>query len=187
MSRFGWLPGTRRNGWSGTAPEERSRPTSPEAPRARPVLTPDRDSRLSDGVVIETRLRARLLGAPLLKVDGTVLVSPARLVASTPPPVVRGDVVSGGARFPVPLPGARERHRARPSLRRPGCSRRAGAACRTWMAAALVHRAVLVRRGEHDRRACGDVGCRPDPGEEVLERSRGGHAHLEDVGLLPRH
>jgi len=59
------------------------------------VLTPDRDSKLSDGVVIETRLRARVLGAPLLKVDGTVHVSPARLVASTPPPVVRGDVVSG--------------------------------------------------------------------------------------------
>ena len=60
------------------------------------MLTPDRDSRLSDGVVIETRLRARLLGAPVLRVDGTVLVSPARLVASSPPPVVRGDVVSGG-------------------------------------------------------------------------------------------
>ena len=94
MSRFGWRPGRRRNGWSGTAPEERSRPTSPDARRALPVLTPDRDSRLSDGVVIETRLRARVLGAPLLKVDGTVLVSPARLVASTPPTVVRGTVVS---------------------------------------------------------------------------------------------
>ncbi|HSK32106.1 MAG TPA: hypothetical protein VK903_01350 [Propionicimonas sp.] len=60
------------------------------------MLTPDRDSRLSDGVVIETRLRARLLGAPVLRVDGTVHVSPARLVEPTSPPVVRGVVVSDG-------------------------------------------------------------------------------------------
>ena len=36
--------------------------------------------RRHDGVVIETRLKARLFGAPVLRVDGTVLVSPGRIV-----------------------------------------------------------------------------------------------------------
>jgi hypothetical protein len=60
------------------------------------VLTPDPDSRLSDGVVIETTLRARVLGVPVLRINGTVSVSPARLVVPPPPQVVRGEVATGG-------------------------------------------------------------------------------------------
>lgn len=47
-------------------------------------LRPDGDSQLSDGVVVETRLTARLLGVRLLRVDGVVLMSPARLVGPAP-------------------------------------------------------------------------------------------------------
>jgi hypothetical protein len=70
------------------------------------MLTPDRDSRLSDGVVIETRLRARLLGAPVLRIDGTVLVSPARVDSPTPPRAVQGDLVSGSRDLVRTVPGA---------------------------------------------------------------------------------
>jgi len=42
-------------------------------------LHPDGDSHLSDGVVVETHLLARLLGLRLLRVDGVVLLSPGRL------------------------------------------------------------------------------------------------------------
>ena len=51
-----------------------------DRPRPTAAVLPDSDGQLSDGVVIETRLKARLLGAPVLRVDGTVLVSPGRLV-----------------------------------------------------------------------------------------------------------
>ncbi|MET0999313.1 MAG: hypothetical protein ABWX73_11395 [Marmoricola sp.] len=44
------------------------------------ALLPDGDSHLSDGVVIQTRLKARLFGIPALRVEGTVLVSPGKLV-----------------------------------------------------------------------------------------------------------
>jgi hypothetical protein len=60
------------------------------------ALAPDRDSRLSGGVVVETTLKARVLGAPLLRIDGTVLVSPARLVVPPTPQVVRGEVATDG-------------------------------------------------------------------------------------------
>jgi hypothetical protein len=53
-------------------------------------LHPDGASRLSDGVVVETHLLARVLGMRLLRVDGVVLLSPARLVGPVPPqPVTR--------------------------------------------------------------------------------------------------
>src|SRR4051794_12395893 len=50
-------------------------------------------------------------------------------------------------------------------------------------AAGSDRRAVLVERGEHDRRPRGDVRGRPDVLEQVLERVRRGHPHLEDVAL----
>jgi hypothetical protein len=37
-----------------------------------------------DGVVVETTLTARLLGLRILRVDGTVLLSPGRLVEGIP-------------------------------------------------------------------------------------------------------
>jgi hypothetical protein len=43
------------------------------------TLQPDADSSLADGVVVEARLVARLLGLRLLRVDGVVLLSPGRV------------------------------------------------------------------------------------------------------------
>ena len=48
-----------------------------------PALHPDPDNRLADGIVVETTLVARLLGLKVLRIDGTVLLSPARVVDST--------------------------------------------------------------------------------------------------------
>ena len=48
------------------------------------------------------------------------------------------------------------------------------------------HRAVLVRRRQHDRRPRRDVGGRPDPGQQVLQVGGRGHPDLEDVGLVAR-
>jgi hypothetical protein len=45
---------------------------------ALPLVTPDADSSLSHGAVLQTSLVARLLGVRLLNVEGTVLLSPAR-------------------------------------------------------------------------------------------------------------
>jgi hypothetical protein len=56
------------------------------------MLTPDPGSHLSEGVVVETRLRARLFGVPVLRIDGTVLVSPARVEPFDSPRPVRGEV-----------------------------------------------------------------------------------------------
>lgn len=44
------------------------------------TLQPDADGSLADGVVVETRLVARLLGVRLLRVDGVVLLSPGRVL-----------------------------------------------------------------------------------------------------------
>jgi hypothetical protein len=40
---------------------------------------PDPRKRLSDGVLVEARIRARVLGIPLLKVEATVVLTPAGL------------------------------------------------------------------------------------------------------------
>lgn len=83
MSRStGWL-GRRRRGSSRTARVVRSHRGSPPG-WTRSSLRPDGDSRLSDGVVVETHLLARLLGIRLLRVDGVVLLAPGRLEAPVP-------------------------------------------------------------------------------------------------------
>jgi hypothetical protein len=46
------------------------------------ALAPDGDGRLSEGVLIETHLLARLLGLRLLRIDGVVTVAPARVAPS---------------------------------------------------------------------------------------------------------
>ena len=51
-------------------------------------------------------------------------------------------------------------------------SRRTAALQATEPRRGSVDRAVLVRRGEHDRGAGRDVGRRPDPGQQVLEVGR---------------
>jgi hypothetical protein len=42
---------------------------------------PDPVKRLSDGVLVEACIRARLLGMPLLKVEATIVLAPAGLTA----------------------------------------------------------------------------------------------------------
>jgi hypothetical protein len=80
MSRFADWRAKRRSTSSPTVPAARWRPGSNGV--ARPAtLTPATDSRLSDGVVVQTHLVARLLGLRILRVDGVVHVAPARLEA----------------------------------------------------------------------------------------------------------
>ena len=96
--------------WRGTEPSA-SRRTARTVPwrlgtthrGAVPVLRADPGSRLSEGVLVETRLTARVLGLRLLRVDGIVCLAPGRLVD--------GEVVTEPAR-PIgrpqhgPPPGA---------------------------------------------------------------------------------
>ncbi len=86
MNRFGWWRRRPHDGSRATAPGGRSRHGSTDRPIA--AVLPDSDGDLSDGVVIEARLKARLLGAPVLRVDGTVVVSPGRVVE-----LARGEIV----------------------------------------------------------------------------------------------
>ena len=67
----------------------------PVAPRAatatalRAIAIPGRRRRLSEGVLVEARIRARLLGIRLLTIDATVVLAPADVtapsVAADPP------------------------------------------------------------------------------------------------------
>jgi hypothetical protein len=52
----------------------------------RPALTFSRGSHLSEGALVEARLRGRVLGIPLLKIDALVAIVPASQtpVPSTP-------------------------------------------------------------------------------------------------------
>ncbi len=80
MSRFAWWRRRQHVGSRATEPAGRSRRGSR---RPTAAVLPDSNGQLSDGIVIETRLKARLLGAPLLRVDGTVVVTPGKLVELT--------------------------------------------------------------------------------------------------------
>lgn len=62
----------------------------PVAPRAAgstaPVVLaaiPDRRRRLSDGVLVDASIRARVLGIRLLTIDATVVLGPAAVTASS--------------------------------------------------------------------------------------------------------
>lgn len=78
MSRFADWRARRRSTSRRTAPTARSRPGSNGA--AWPAtLEPSTSSHLSDGVVVQTHLVARLLGMRILRVDGVVHLAPARL------------------------------------------------------------------------------------------------------------
>jgi hypothetical protein len=46
-----------------------------------PMATPDRHRRLSEGVLVEATIRARLLGVRLLTIDATVVLAPADVTA----------------------------------------------------------------------------------------------------------
>ena len=78
MSRFADWRARRRSTSRRTAPTVRSRPGTNGA--AWPAtLEPSTSSHLSDGVVVQTHLVARLLGVRILRVDGVVHLAPARL------------------------------------------------------------------------------------------------------------
>jgi hypothetical protein len=97
MSRFGTSRSRRGDASKRTARAARWR--AGRTGTGAPALLPDPASRLSDGVVVETRLTARLLGLRLLRVDGLVLVNPARLVDRVPagvPPGARPEATGDG-------------------------------------------------------------------------------------------
>jgi hypothetical protein len=78
MSRFANWRARRRSASRRTALRGRwQRGSSRVAPPA--TLAPHAASHLSDGVVVQTHLVARVLGLRLLKVDGVVHLVPARL------------------------------------------------------------------------------------------------------------
>jgi hypothetical protein len=58
-------------------------PRSSRTPPAALAAVPDPAKRLSDGVLVEACIRARLLGMPLLKVEATIVLAPAGLRAPT--------------------------------------------------------------------------------------------------------
>jgi hypothetical protein len=74
------------------------RPAKTTAPLV-PMATPDRRRRLSEGVLVDARIRARLLGIRLLTIDATVVLAPAdgtgRSAAAHHPPA-RAYVRSSG-------------------------------------------------------------------------------------------
>jgi hypothetical protein len=41
-------------------------------------MVPDPTSQLADGVLVEAQIRARLLGAPILRLDAEIVLAPAR-------------------------------------------------------------------------------------------------------------
>lgn len=82
MSRSGFWRRARRSEWSRTARTDHWRRVS-TAGGAPAVLRPDTESDLADGVQIQTQLLGRVLGVRLLRVDGIVMVTPARLVSDS--------------------------------------------------------------------------------------------------------
>jgi hypothetical protein len=59
--------------------------SSRTAAAARVTAVPDPRKRLSDGVLVDACIRARLLGIPLLKVEATIVLAPAGLTAAASP------------------------------------------------------------------------------------------------------
>ena len=79
MSRCGdWR--ARRRGASRRTASAAPSPLGSNGNRPAGTLAPDAASHRAGGVVVETRLIARLLGVRILRVDGVVHVAPARLV-----------------------------------------------------------------------------------------------------------
>jgi hypothetical protein len=75
-----------------------SRPTTPAAL----TVAPDPRKRLSDGVLVEACIRARLMGMPLLKVEASVVLAPAGLTSASL--ASRGVPVRTSTRSPRALP-----------------------------------------------------------------------------------
>jgi hypothetical protein len=70
------------------------------------TAVPDPRKRLSDGVLVEACVRARLIGVPLLKIDASIVLAPAGLTASTsarPDPPIRSSARSSHATLTHPV------------------------------------------------------------------------------------
>ena len=104
MSRFADWRARRQNASRHTEQAGRWRP-SRTAWHERRRSAPDTASHLSDGVVVQTRLVARLLGLRVLRVDGVVHLAPARLEPA------------GSARPHAPRPAWEVRRRGGPRTR----------------------------------------------------------------------
>ena len=66
------------------------------------TATPDRRKRLSDGVLVEASLLARVMGVKLLTIDATVALVPADITASSSAVHVTPDGVPGRSRAIAP-------------------------------------------------------------------------------------
>jgi hypothetical protein len=74
-----------------------------------PVLPLTHGGRLSEGALVEARVRARLLGIPLLKIDALVALVPARpsaVPSTAPAPLVEGTLSSGNPSRRLDAPGS---------------------------------------------------------------------------------
>ena len=87
MSRSGRWRRRRPSEWSRTARTGHWRVESITGGAA--PLSADGTSELTDGIVVRTQLLGRLLGLRLLRIDGTVLVSPAHPVNPSRPAPAR--------------------------------------------------------------------------------------------------
>jgi hypothetical protein len=86
MSRFGKRRAGPRRGSRTTARRGAWPRRSARVATTGTALAPDAAAGLTDGVLVETHLLARVAGIRLLRVDGVVTLSPARLVASAADP-----------------------------------------------------------------------------------------------------
>jgi pyridoxal biosynthesis lyase PdxS len=59
------------------------------------AAAPERGGRLSEGALVEAKVRARLFGIPLLKVEATVVLTPAGTAHASPVRTARSRVVAG--------------------------------------------------------------------------------------------
>ena len=67
-----WAGGSRSGSRSAGLPSRRNLQYQPLR------MIPDPSNRLADGILVEAQIRARLLGAPILRLDAVVVLSPAR-------------------------------------------------------------------------------------------------------------
>lgn len=76
-----WRSGSR------SAPRSAEQPWHRNAPLVEDLrAVPDPTSRLGDGVLVRARIRARLFGAPILRLDAEVVLVPATMDAANPVP-----------------------------------------------------------------------------------------------------
>ncbi len=75
------------------------------------TVVPDSSKRLSDGLLIETTVLARLLGVRLLTLEGTVVVTPAQLRdLSQAQPVITDPTASPRTYDAMPTPRRTDGH-----------------------------------------------------------------------------